>query len=182
MTIDGNKNDDEIAGDMEDEMNRVGATGDDDDDDDEEAADMEDFEESGMLDAVDPVRIAVDFYMRYNYAILYLMSVPLWFQFKIAQQATATTKPIERNEAKASNDPDAGDQVIRTRTYDLHITYDKFYQTPRLWVVGYDESRQPLSVEQMYEDVSQDHAKKTVTMETHPHLPGPNMASVHPCK
>lgn len=34
----------------------------------------------------------------------------------------------------------------------------------------------------MYEDVSQDHAKKTVTMETHPHLPGPNMASVHPCK
>lgn len=34
----------------------------------------------------------------------------------------------------------------------------------------------------MYEDVSQDHAKKTVTMESHPHLPGPNMASVHPCK
>lgn len=37
-------------------------------------------------------------------------------------------------------------------------------------------------MDQMYEDVSQDHAKKTVTMETHPHLPGPNMASVHPCK
>jgi ubiquitin-like-conjugating enzyme ATG3 len=34
----------------------------------------------------------------------------------------------------------------------------------------------------MYEDVSQDHAKKTVTMENHPHLPGPPMASVHPCK
>jgi ubiquitin-like-conjugating enzyme ATG3 len=33
----------------------------------------------------------------------------------------------------------------------------------------------------MYEDVSQDHAKKTVTMEAHPNL-GPNMASVHPCK
>jgi ubiquitin-like-conjugating enzyme ATG3 len=34
----------------------------------------------------------------------------------------------------------------------------------------------------MYEDVSQDHAKKTVTMETHPHMPGPPMASVHPCR
>lgn len=54
MTLDGNKNDDEMAGDMEDEMNRVNATGD--DDDDEEAADMEDFEESGMLDMVDPVK------------------------------------------------------------------------------------------------------------------------------
>lgn len=99
-------------------------------------------------------------------------------------QATATTRPsCEKSASKSANEAaDVGDQVIRTRTYDLHITYDKYYQTPRLWVVGYDESRQPLSVEQMYEDVSQDHAKKTVTMESHPNLPGPNMASVHPCK
>lgn len=34
----------------------------------------------------------------------------------------------------------------------------------------------------MYEDVSQDYAKKTVTMESHPHVPGPSMASIHPCK
>lgn len=40
----------------------------------------------------------------------------------------------------------------------------------------------PLNVEEMYEDVSQDYAKKTVTMETHPHIPGPSMASIHPCK
>ena len=26
---------------------------------------------------------------------------------------------------------------------------------------------------QMYEDFSADHANKTITMETHPHLPGP---------
>ncbi|GAB1605464.1 ubiquitin-like-conjugating enzyme ATG3 [Argonauta hians] len=72
--------------------------------------------------------------------------------------------------------------VLQTRTYDLNITYDKYYQTPRLWLYGYDENRKPLTVEQMYEDFSQDHAKKTVTMETHPHLPGPPMASVHPCR
>lgn len=98
-------------------------------------------------------------------------------------QATAIVQPADKTESKAADDTtESGDQVIHTRTYDLHITYDKYYQTPRLWVVGYDEHRQPLNVEQMYEDVSQDHAKKTVTMETHPHLPGPNMASVHPCK
>ncbi|CAL1541947.1 unnamed protein product [Lymnaea stagnalis] len=72
--------------------------------------------------------------------------------------------------------------IIQTRTYDLNITYDKYYQTPRLWLFGYDENRKPLTVEQMYDDFSQDHAKKTVTMETHPNLPGPPMASVHPCR
>ena len=29
--------------------------------------------------------------------------------------------------------------VVQTRTYDLNITYDKFYQTPRLWLFGYNE-------------------------------------------
>lgn len=31
------------------------------------------------------------------------------------------------------------DDILKTRTYDLHITYDKFYQTPRLWLYGYNE-------------------------------------------
>lgn len=74
-----------------------------------------------------------------------------------------------------------GDNIIPTRTYDLNITYDKYYQTPRLWLVGYDENHKPLTINEMYEDISQDHAKKTVTMETHPHIPTV-MASVHPCR
>jgi len=32
-----------------------------------------------------------------------------------------------------------GDEILQTRTYDLNITYDKYYQTPRLWLFGYDE-------------------------------------------
>jgi len=72
--------------------------------------------------------------------------------------------------------------VVATRTYDMSITYDKYYQVPRMWLFGYDEHRKPLTVDQMYEDFSQDHAKKTITMETHPHLPGPPMASIHPCR
>lgn len=29
--------------------------------------------------------------------------------------------------------------VLPTRSYDLSITYDKYYQSPRLWLFGYDE-------------------------------------------
>eukprot|EP00126_Sphaerothecum_destruens_P006821 Sdes_comp19545_c0_seq1m11165 len=73
------------------------------------------------------------------------------------------------------------DNILKTRTYDLSITYDKYYQTPRIWLFGYDESSSPLKVKEMFEDISADHAKKTVTIETHPHLPL-NMASIHPCR
>lgn len=73
-------------------------------------------------------------------------------------------------------------EILSTRTYDLNICYDKYYQTPRLFLFGYNEQRKALSVEEMYEDFSADHANKTITMETHPHLPGPPQASVHPCR
>ncbi|XP_065360991.1 ubiquitin-like-conjugating enzyme ATG3 [Calliphora vicina] len=153
LTLDDSKDemhtpDSDQPGDMND-----GAAGDDEDDDDE-ALDMDEFEESGMLELVDPA-------------------------------VALTTRKCDKSDTtktEGASALDAGDSVLHTRTYDLHITYDKYYQTPRLWVVGYDEKRKPLNVEQMYEDVSQDHAKKTVTMESHPHLPGPNMASVHPCR
>lgn len=98
-------------------------------------------------------------------------------------QVDPSVATVVQNPTTSGNKAESdGDSILHTRTYDLHITYDKYYQTPRLWVVGYDENRKKLSVDQMYEDVSADHAKKTVTMETHPHLPGGPMASVHPCR
>ncbi|XP_038835909.1 ubiquitin-like-conjugating enzyme ATG3 isoform X2 [Salvelinus namaycush] len=91
-----------------------------------------------------------------------------------------TSKMVDLSKSKTG---EAGnDDILQTRTYDLYITYDKYYQTPRLWLFGYDEDRQPLTVDQMYEDISQDHVKKTVTIENHPHLPPPAMCSVHPCR
>lgn len=160
MTLDSSRNDD-ISGDggLETGSGAAGnpgndddntQAGDDDEDDEDDAIDMEDFEESGKLDEVDPATAT------------------------ISRKPAKVEKPVEV-------DTDT-DSVVKTRTYDLHITYDKLYQTPRLWIIGYDENRKLLTVEQMYEDVSQDHAKKTVTMESHPHIPGPNMGSVHPCK
>ncbi|CAF1244972.1 unnamed protein product [Rotaria sordida] len=122
---------------------------DDDDEDDDDAADMEEFERTGMVNN-DPL------------------------------EASTTTKP---SASALKTDENTGPNTLATRTYDLNITYDKYYQTPRLWLNGYDEHHKPLSVEKMYEDISQDHAKKTVTMEQHPHLPGTGpMPSIHPCR
>lgn len=39
---------------------------------------------------------------------------------------------------------------MRARTYDLNISYDNLYNTPRLWLIGFDEvgSRTQLVVPQ----------------------------------
>ena len=73
------------------------------------------------------------------------------------------------------------DNIEKTRSYDISITYDNYYQTPKLWLFGYDENKQPLSSTQIYEDISEDHARKTVTITKHPHLPQ-SFAFIHPCK
>ena len=31
------------------------------------------------------------------------------------------------------------DNIVRTRTYDLSISWDKYYRTPRVFLFGYDE-------------------------------------------
>lgn len=96
---------------------------------------------------------------------------------------TKPTKTVEtKQEARNSKSETEEDIFIPTRTYDLNITYDNYYRTPRLWLSGYDENNKPLTIEQMYDDISEDHAKKTVTFETHPHIPGTLMASIHPCR
>jgi len=77
----------------------------------------------------------------------------------------------------------ASGNLLQVRTYDVMITYDKYYQTPRIWLVGYDEkNRTPLTPAQIFQDVSADHAFKTVTIEPFPHSATLQAASVHPCK
>ncbi|KAJ2242224.1 E2-like enzyme [Coemansia sp. RSA 455] len=92
--------------------------------------------------------------------------------------AAAPTAPTAAAPGSGSGDED---KILRTRTYDISITYDKYYQTPRVWLFGYDEQGKPLTARQIFEDISEDHAKKTVTIETHPHL-AVQQASIHPCK
>lgn len=73
------------------------------------------------------------------------------------------------------------DNFVKVRTYDLSITYDNYYRTPRIWMTGKSSSGHPLTAKETMEDVITDYANKTVTMEAHPHLSGPH-ASIHPCK
>ena len=65
--------------------------------------------------------------------------------------------------------------------YTLSICYDNYYQTPKLWLQGFAEDGSTLSAEEMFQDISADHAKKTVTLDDHPHL-GTPFAYIHPCK
>jgi len=80
--------------------------------------------------------------------------------------------------------PSAGDNIVRSRTYDVSLSYDKYYQCAHVWLYGYSEDRQPLTHEQVMEDISGDHALKTVTLEAHPHTShGAGLhVSIHPCK
>jgi len=74
--------------------------------------------------------------------------------------------------SKATGGSSSSSRLIkRTRTYDLYITYDQYYQVPRLWLVGFDEAKQPLTPQQVLQDVSEEHARKTITLDPHPHPP-----------
>lgn len=93
----------------------------------------------------------------------------------------ATVKPSELKPQTVT--VDAAGEVMKTRTYDLFITYDMYYHTPRLWLIGYDEDGRALTQEQMFEDFSEEHARKTITFEKFPHgQHGIPTASIHPCR
>lgn len=72
--------------------------------------------------------------------------------------------------AVVSDRDDDDGHIVKVRTYDLSITYDKYYQTPRIWLSGKSIHGDPLTAEETMEDVMTDYAHKTVTMEAHPFL------------
>lgn len=69
----------------------------------------------------------------------------------------------------------------KMRTYDLSITYDKYYQTPRMWLAGYDCYGRPLEAKEIFQDVLSEYHSKTVTVDPHPLTSVPT-CSIHPCK
>jgi ubiquitin-like-conjugating enzyme ATG3 len=89
-------------------------------------------------------------------------------------------KASEEDDAAVADVPE-GDNILRTRTYDLSITYDQYHQTPRMWLFGYDEHRRPLKPEEVLQDISAEHVNKTVTIANHP-ITGIPQAYIHPCK
>lgn len=86
--------------------------------------------------------------------------------------------------ASSSSSSASSPFILRTRQYDISLVYDNYYRTPRVYLRGYNEAGAPLSPEEMLEDVMQDYANKTATIESHPHLPsaGASFISIHPCR
>ena len=90
---------------------------------------------------------------------------------------------IDENLVASSSTPkkEITTKILKTRRYDLSITYDKYYQSPRMWLFGYNEQGLPLSSDEIFQDISQDYVNKTATIEFHPHLKL-QCASIHPCR
>lgn len=70
---------------------------------------------------------------------LAIYEIYIFIYFFKATLDISSTKPTEKQDSNSASSPEAG--IVPTRTYDLNITYDKYYQTPRLWLFGYDEVR-----------------------------------------
>jgi ubiquitin-like-conjugating enzyme ATG3 len=80
---------------------------------------------------------------------------------------------------------DTGVQAVNQnrRIYKLIIVYDKYYRTPRVYLQGARLNGDLLSPLEMMDDIVQDYAGKTATMEHHPHAPDDGMyVSIHPCR
>ena len=71
--------------------------------------------------------------------------------------------------------------VVKTRTYDVTVTYDFYYCVPRMWLMGYNEEGKPLTDEEMKEDVMPEYRNKTCTIEPQT-CTGLRNISVHPCR
>ena len=71
--------------------------------------------------------------------------------------------------------------VVKTRTYDVTVTYDFYYCVPRMWLMGYNEKGLPLTDDEMKEDVMPEYRNKTCTIEPQT-CTGIKNISVHPCR
>lgn len=71
--------------------------------------------------------------------------------------------------------------TLIARRYDISMTYDNYYRTPRIWLYGHEENGVPLSPDAMFQDIMTDYVNRTVTLDPHPHMSHQH-ASIHPCR
>jgi ubiquitin-like-conjugating enzyme ATG3 len=55
------------------------------------------------------------------------------------------------DESLALDDATISTTTVKVRRYDVSITYDNYYRTPRVWLAGYDESGSPLDPVAIFE-------------------------------
>lgn len=64
----------------------------------------------------------------------------------LALDDAATMSPSSSTAAGGNNDG-----LVRSRRYDVSITYDNYYRTPRIWLFGFSESGSPLSHHEVFQ-------------------------------
>ena len=70
-----------------------------------------------------------------------------------AVAASAAARAAKKAAAESERSPkQKNSNVVPVRTYDLSISYDKYYQVPRFWLAGFDEDRRPLRADALLED------------------------------
>lgn len=62
----------------------------------------------------------------------------------------ATTSQANIN-VKAGGAESTTSNLVRARRYDVSITYDNYYRTPRIWLFGFDENGSALSTTDIYQ-------------------------------
>ena len=65
--------------------------------------------------------------------------------------------------------------------YDISITYNNYYRTPQVWILGYNPDGSVIHPIDLLNNISSDHTNKTATIESHPHN-GIRQLSIHPCR
>ena len=73
------------------------------------------------------------------------------------------------------------ENISKNHYYNISITYDQYYRTPRIWFEGTDAGGGLLTQNEIYSDFMIEYIKVSLTLETHPILKM-NCISVHPCK
>jgi len=110
-----------------------------------------------------------------------------WSVFdNVSKTETHTIENYNLSDLEDSDLDDDDDAVllandITHKKYDITLTYDNYYRTPRIWFNIYDNNDIPLGYNNICEDLSIEHNKVTITMEQHPFLSVMSV-SVHPCK
>ena len=90
---------------------------------------------------------------------------------------------LEENERQSDGESIVVLNEQNKRYYDLYILYSTSYRVPKLYLVGYNHDGQPLTPNQMLEDVSEEYRKKTATIEDLPVFKNKTPSiSIHPCK
>jgi ubiquitin-like-conjugating enzyme ATG3 len=64
------------------------------------------------------------------------------------------------DDAAVAAPADGDNNIVQSRSYDISITYDNYYATPKMWLFGYSESGVALTPQEIFEDISEDHARK----------------------